>query len=143
VRFVKRRDGGRCCVPGCRSSRYLEIHHIVAREHGGSHKADNLTLLCDGHHRALHEGKLSITGHAPKLEVRWSPHVGREQAVKRDAELAMTTLGFKPHEAHAAVSNAMSSLAADATLETILRDALRSSSPKTSPQEPNGASAGG
>ena len=89
VRFVKRRDGGRCCVPDCRSSRYLEIHHIVSRELRGSHDADNLTLLCDGHHRALHEGKLSITGSAPKLDVRWLKwtHVGHIA----DAELALTT----------------------------------------------------
>jgi len=130
VRSVKRRDGGRCCVPGCRSSRYLEIHHVIAREHGGSHKADNLTLLCEGHHRALHDGKLSITGSAPKLEVRWLTHVGREPTIDRDAELAMTTLGFKPHEARAAVARAMTSVGVTAPLETILREALRASSPK-------------
>jgi len=135
VRFVKRRDGGRCCVPGCRSARYLEIHHIVPREHGGSHTAENLTLLCDGHHRALHDGKLSITGSAPKLEVRWLTHVGREperdSTIARDAELALTTLGFKPPEARAAVSTAISELGAQAPLESILREALRASSPKT------------
>ena len=137
VRFVKRRDAGRCCVPGCRSARYLEIHHVVPRALGGSHAADNLTLLCDGHHRALHEGKLSITGSAPKLEVRWLTHVGRkpdrDAAIVRDAELALTTLGFKPPEARAAVSTAMSSLAANAPLESVLREALRASSPKTQP----------
>ena len=126
ARFVKRRDGGRCCVPGCRSSRYLEIHHVVAREHGGSHKADNLTLLCDGHHRALHEGKLSITGSAPKLEVRWrdSTHVGPEP-ITREAELALTTLGYSPRTARDAVATATTALGAGAPLESVLREALR------------------
>jgi len=35
-RAVYRRDGGKCCVPGCRSSRYLEIHHVVPRGAGGT-----------------------------------------------------------------------------------------------------------
>src|SRR4029077_5662736 len=71
---IHRRDGGKCCVPGCRSSRYLEIHHIVPQARGGSHELDNLTLLCDGHHHALHDGKLTIAGKAPDLIVRWAHH---------------------------------------------------------------------
>ena len=126
ARLVKRRDGGRCCVPGCRSSRYLEIHHVIAREQGGSHKADNLTLLCDGHHRALHEGKLSITGSAPKLDVRRidAPHVGTATST-RDAERALTTLGYSSREARDAVALAARSLAIDAPLELLIRGALR------------------
>jgi len=147
VRFVKRRDGGRCCVPGCRSARYLEIHHVVPRALGGSHTADNLTLLCDGHHRALHEGKLSITGSAPALEVHWLTHGGREPArdsvIVRDAELALSTLGFKAHEARSAVAIAAAAVGANAPLETVLREALRASSPKPNLQNKNGAPARG
>ncbi len=36
-RFVWRRDHGKCRVPGCRSARNLEIHHIVRRADGGTH----------------------------------------------------------------------------------------------------------
>lgn len=68
-RFVWRRDGGRCCVPGCRSSRYLELHHIRRPAEGGSHGPGNLTLLCDAHHRLLHDGLLTISGTAPRLVV--------------------------------------------------------------------------
>jgi len=64
-RLVVRRDHHRCSVPGCRSSRNLQIHHIVAREHGGDHSLSNLTLLCEAHHHALHAGHLTITGTAP------------------------------------------------------------------------------
>jgi 5-methylcytosine-specific restriction endonuclease McrA len=106
-------------------ARYLEIHHVVPREAGGSHAANNLTLLCDGHHRPHHEGKLSITGAAPKLEFRWrdSTHVDTSPHV-RDAELALTTLGFRAHEAREAVARASHSLELDAPLDAILREVL-------------------
>jgi len=66
-RHVFRRDRGKCCVPGCRSARNIEVHHIVPRATGGGHEAENLTLLCGGHHDLLHEGRLKITGRAPEL----------------------------------------------------------------------------
>jgi HNH endonuclease/RuvA, C-terminal domain len=70
VRFVWRRDGGRCRVPGCRSARGLEIHHLVHRTDGGSHDAGNLALLCSACHLAHHHGALAITGTAEHIEVR-------------------------------------------------------------------------
>jgi hypothetical protein len=70
ARLVWRRDGGRCRVPGCRSARALEIHHIVHRAGGGSHDASNLCLLCSACHLAHHRGALMISGTAEQLEVR-------------------------------------------------------------------------
>lgn len=98
-RFVNRRDHGTCTVLGCRSARNIEIHHIVPRAEGGSHDAENLTQLCGGHHQHHHEGKLEISGLAPKLTFRWTssrnaafadpkPHVGR---------VASSTVDPKPH----------------------------------------------
>jgi hypothetical protein len=69
VRFVWRRDGGRCRVDGCRSSRGLEVHHIVHRADGGSHDPLNLAILCSSCHLAHHRGALSITGTADRLEI--------------------------------------------------------------------------
>jgi HNH endonuclease len=46
ARFVWRRDGGRCRVPGCRSARGLELHHLIHRADGGSHDASNIILCC-------------------------------------------------------------------------------------------------
>lgn len=66
--FVLFRDGHRCTVPGCRSSRFIEVHHIEHLEDGGDHRATNLTSLCGGHHDAHHRGKLIITGSAPDLQ---------------------------------------------------------------------------
>ncbi len=53
-RMVRRRDKGRCRVPGCRSTRCLEIHHIVAQALGGSHDVENTILIC-GLCRARHK----------------------------------------------------------------------------------------
>ena len=69
VRFVWRRDGGRCRVDGCRSSRGLELHHLIHRADGGSHDALNLALVCSACHLAHHRGALTITGTADHLEV--------------------------------------------------------------------------
>ena len=44
----------------------------MPREAGGDHALSNLTLLCDGHHRARHDGFLSITGAAPELAFVWT-----------------------------------------------------------------------
>ena len=72
VRFVWRRDGGRCRVPGCRSARGLEVHHLVHRAAGGGHEPSNLVLACSSCHQAHHAGALTITGTADHLEVRRS-----------------------------------------------------------------------
>ena len=64
-RLVLERAQHRCQVPGCRSSNHLTIHHIIFWSHGGTNDLWNLIVLCDGHHRLLHDGHLSITGRAP------------------------------------------------------------------------------
>jgi 5-methylcytosine-specific restriction endonuclease McrA len=70
-RLVWRRDHGRCQAPGCRASRYLEVHHIVARSDGGTHDPSNLVLMCSAHHTRIHEGSLHLGGSAPdRLEFR-------------------------------------------------------------------------
>jgi hypothetical protein len=65
ARLVVRRDRGSCRVPGCRSARWLQIHHIIWREHGGSNDPRNLLCLCFAHHQAVHQRKISVTGLAP------------------------------------------------------------------------------
>ena len=65
ARMVIRRDRGRCRVPGCRSSRWIHIHHILAREHGGTNEPSNLVCLCSAHHQALHRAQIGLSGRAP------------------------------------------------------------------------------
>ncbi len=64
-RMVWRRDHGRCQSPGCRSTRGLEMHHLVHREDGGTHDPSNLSLRCFACHQAHHEGRIRIGGRAP------------------------------------------------------------------------------
>jgi hypothetical protein len=63
-RKVLHRDQGRCQVPGCSSHTNLDVHHVVHREHGGTHEMSNLVTLCEAHHLAHHEGTLVISRNA-------------------------------------------------------------------------------
>jgi hypothetical protein len=143
-RMVLRRDHHRCAVPGCRVSRGLEIHHIVAREDGGDHSPTNLITLCTFHHRARHNGHLRITGTAPG-HVVFAHADGRcyGQAVRAErypaaadhpertedafalAKSTLRTAGFSAAEARAAVENARAHVGAGATLEDVIRASLR------------------
>jgi hypothetical protein len=66
------RDGHRCCVPGCRSARNLDVHHIIPQAHGGPHELWNLMLLCSGHHIAHHAGLLAICHGENDLHFHWA-----------------------------------------------------------------------
>ncbi len=54
-RAVLIRDGHRCRVEGCGSSRFLELHHLKPRNKGGDNSEVNLITLCSGCHRLHHE----------------------------------------------------------------------------------------
>ena len=87
---------------------------------------ENLTTLCDGHHRAHHRGQLVISGRAPDIEVRWIaevPHVGEPEVVEQ-ARSVLRNLGFKPAEAAKAVERALESVG-NAALEPLIRAALQ------------------
>ena len=59
-------------MPGCHSARNLEVHHIIPQGEGGPHALWNIGLVCSGHHAAVHDGLLVITGTAPRdLVFRW------------------------------------------------------------------------
>ena len=62
-RLVEHRDGG-CRVPGCDSTVWIQVHHIVHWEDHGDTITENLICLCAHHHRMHHQGLLGITGDA-------------------------------------------------------------------------------
>jgi len=74
ARFVWHRDGGRCRTPGCRSSRGLELHHLIHRADGGSHDAMNIALLCSlcrARHNEHYAGCVIMPGSdAPPTKMR-------------------------------------------------------------------------
>jgi hypothetical protein len=138
-RLVWRRDHGRCVVPGCRSSTYLEVHHVQWRMNGGRHSARNCCVLCDAHHGAVHAGRLVITGSAPALtfthddgrpygapfaSVAPPPRSAPPSPLRADAIDALRRLGFTLPESRAAVATALSHVGGDAAIEDVLRRAL-------------------
>ncbi|MBI3543857.1 MAG: HNH endonuclease [Deltaproteobacteria bacterium] len=58
-RQTLRRDEGRCMHLNsrghrCNSSRWVDIHHVVPKSHGGEDVLENLVTLCKAHHLHLH-----------------------------------------------------------------------------------------
>jgi hypothetical protein len=53
-----------CQYPGCTSTRKLDAHHIHPVEHGGKTVLDNLLLLCQRHHKHLHDHHIHAHGPA-------------------------------------------------------------------------------
>jgi HNH endonuclease/Domain of unknown function (DUF222) len=60
-RLVHHRDGGHCRFPGCKNTRWLQVHHIQHWSQGGKTDLDNLVLLCGFHHRFVHENGWHIS----------------------------------------------------------------------------------
>ena len=57
-RKVLVRDKFAGVVPGCRSRRTLDCHHVLFRSRGGSNKPANIATLCTGHHQ--HPGSRAV-----------------------------------------------------------------------------------
>lgn len=62
---VLARDRHRCTSPGCRSTSFLEVHHLVPRSRGGSNRTGNLVTLCSRCHRFAHEAVSPEGSRAP------------------------------------------------------------------------------
>jgi 5-methylcytosine-specific restriction endonuclease McrA len=63
--IVRKRDGGKCRIPGC-LERATELHHLVYRSKSRGlrwHPA-NLVPLCREHHQLEHAGVIQISGNA-------------------------------------------------------------------------------
>ena len=102
-----RRDRGACRVDGCRAAHNLDLHHIVHREHGGTHQVENLIVLCEAHHLAHHEGTLAISGTASNLVIRRSPPSRfKTETLINDTRKALVALGFDKREVKAAIDAA-------------------------------------
>ena len=57
---VLTRDHNRCSLPSCRNTLWTDVHHILPKSQGGSHKESNLLALCSSHHRLLHDGQMAL-----------------------------------------------------------------------------------
>src|SRR6187399_2604598 len=133
-RTVLRRDGGRCRVPGCRHAVFVEPHHIGLRSEGGDHDPENLITLCGAHHRAVHQGRLPITGTASSARfahadgTRYGGVVKPAAAdVRARAFLALRGLGFREGDAKRALAKSPNAVS---SIEQVIRQALRELGPQ-------------
>lgn len=70
-RALRFRDGG-CQFPGCPRQRFLDAHHVVHWADGGPTDLRNLVLLCQRHHRAVHEDGFTL--HPGPEPGHWDVH---------------------------------------------------------------------
>jgi 5-methylcytosine-specific restriction endonuclease McrA len=133
-RQVVRRDGGRCVVPGCRQSLFVDLHHVALRSEGGAHTVDNLITVCGAHHRALHRGQLVIEGqvssgltfrHADGTRYGGRIIDPRSATAYEQAFHALRSLGFREREARGTLDALrIATHSGVPTLDRILRQAL-------------------
>ena len=51
----------KCCTyPSCSHEQFLEAHHVMHWADGGETSLENTTMICNRHHRLLHEGGFTI-----------------------------------------------------------------------------------
>ena len=60
-RLIEDRDRG-CRIPGCSTTRFVEIHHLDHWADGGATDYDTQVSLCPFHHDAHHRGDITVTG---------------------------------------------------------------------------------
>jgi hypothetical protein len=132
-RRVMRRDHGRCQAPGCRLSTFVDVHHIQLRSEGGSAEEENLIVLCQAHHAAIHEGRLLLEGRAGE-GVRFLRADGASYGaattpsaadVFADVFAALRRLGCREGEARAAVDRVRPHVGQDEPAEEVLRRCLK------------------
>jgi hypothetical protein len=132
-RLVIRRQHGKCAVPACRHAKYIQIHHLQFRSEHGKHDESNLSALCSGHHHAVHDGALWISGtwrdgliftHADGSVYGAVRDTGAA-AILSDVHRALTGLGFKDREAKERVAAVRTHVGQRGDLESVLRAALQ------------------
>jgi len=130
-RAVRRRDNHCCRVPGCRHTRYVEVHHLDPRAEGGGHDPENLVTLCGAHHRALHRGEINASGTATSAIFRHADgtQYGGEvnpKAAETSSKLlfALRHLGFGESESRRALEAVATHVGHGEPLEELIPRAL-------------------
>ena len=132
-RQVVRRAHGCCEVPGCRNTKWIEVHHLDLRSEGGGHDPDRMGALCGNHHRLFHRGFLWIEGtQATKLVFRHADGtlygddaVPEEIEASASAFSALRSLGLGESEARRAVEVARAHVGTRCSSAQLIREALR------------------
>lgn len=144
-RAVLLRDQRRCQVPGCRNTRYLDVHHLELRSEGGRHAAANLACVCGAHHRAAHRGQLLLDRNADgtlrACHANGSDYgrvaPSQTQALETLAKIfsGLRNLGFREGEVRAVLRSLQTEGGLrDATFDLLLREALARLRPARPPR---------
>jgi hypothetical protein len=133
-RAVLKRHHERCAVPGCEHGAFVHVHHIELRSEGGTHDPERLVPLCSAHHRAVHDGRLVVSGmysagfafaHADGSSYGApQPDPVRSRALAEVFQI-LTSMGFRQREARQMLDAASPHVRAEAGVEEALRMVLR------------------
>jgi hypothetical protein len=133
-RAVLRRHHDACAVPGCTHGAFVHVHHIELRSEGGTHDGERMLPLCSAHHRAVHDGRLVVSGtysegfafsHAdgsPYGALR--PDAGRSKVLAEVFQI-LASMGFRQREARQMLDEGGPHVGAGAGVEEALRTVLR------------------
>ena len=127
-----RRDKGRCVVPGCTHTHYVDVHHLDPRADGGDHDPDRLVVLCCAHHRAAHAGALIIAGSVSSglrfLHADGSSYGELESPQNQELYTklfaALRSLGFREKESRQALEQVRQKRPRDTDASALLRAAV-------------------
>jgi hypothetical protein len=132
-RRVFARAHGRCEVPGCSNTRWLDIHHLTRRADGGRNDEETCFLACSTHHRLLHQGRLVVEGarstglvfkHADGT-LYGAPPTPHEGEAAREAHQALRALGVEAAAARALIADAHRELGGASPAVELVRAAMR------------------
>jgi hypothetical protein len=131
-RLVMRRDKGRCVVPGCKHTQFVDVHHLKPRAEGGDHDPDRLVVTCCAHRRAAHAGTLIIEGCVSTgLTFRHAdgssyglPESPKRQDIHTKLFKALRGMGFREKETRHALDEVRERLPRESDAQTLLRAAL-------------------
>ena len=136
-RKVMRRDKGRCVVPGCKHTHFVDVHHLNPRSEGGDHDPDGLVVLCCAHHRSTHNGALIVQGCVSKgLTFRHAdgssygqPESPKMQDLHTKLFKALRGMGFREKESRQALEKVRQKLPDQLEASVLLRAALAELTP--------------
>jgi hypothetical protein len=133
-RAVVRRHHNRCAVPGCGHGAFVHVHHMELRSEGGTHDPERMVPLCSAHHRAVHDGRLVVSGtysqglaftHADGRPYGTpEPDAGRARVLAEVFQI-LASMGFRQREARQMVDEAGPHVGGDVGVQEALRTVLR------------------
>jgi hypothetical protein len=131
-RAVAKRDGERCSFVGkggrrCTEAAGLEYHHEVPYAQGGPATVGSISLLCRVHnqHVANRDFGRELMDARRRGRAWWQEDLGKPQSTPASVMSGLVNLGLGKKAARELVEAALAMVGEDASVETLLRAALR------------------